>query len=379
MSRPSGSLSTANLLNQLSTPSFVPSARELSNFGPLSSSFNSFQSVASRPLQTRGLSSTTVPTTSAPSFLDRVGSAINTATTFAQEFGRTYVDYVGTGLSTAGTTFNNNVRNIGTTVGDIASGLYYDPAGKSREIRTSLYDAGVGLKNAAVYAYNNPDATVSGLASSAGNYLDRLTSDPRVSGELLGNYGTTVVSGGVTAAGKQVVGRGLSALNSLFGPKLRAPIQVELELATEFEKRAAQYAANELGETVIQSQIRQGAVNKGFDFISFTGTGKNSRLFINEVKNVTGKVASSSFSVFGLGKSQLKSFDNALSLARTAIYDAGLDKRTRDALIDQLLPGGGAAIRLIGSQSKGTVFNPYVNDLIGKTTGFITGEGFHLK
>ena len=159
----------------------------------------------------------------------------------------------------------------------------------------------------------------------------------------------------------------------------RSPIQVELELATDFENRAAQFAANELRETVIQSQVRQGAVNRGFDFLSFTGTGRDARLFINEVKNVTGRVASSSFSTFGLGRSGVKTFREAVGFAQAAIDNAGLDNATRLTLLNQVVPGGGAAVRLIGSQAKGTVFNPFVNDLIGQTTNFITGEGFLIK
>ncbi len=168
-------------------------------------------------------------------------------------------------------------------------------------------------------------------------------------------------------------------ITKFFSPKkARAPIQVELELATKFEQRA-QVAARQLGETVIQSQVKQGAVNRGFDFLSFTGTGKNARLFINEVKNVAGKVATRSFSTFGLGKSGLKSFNQSLGFATEAINSAGLGRATTNALLNQLAPGGNAAIRLIGSQAKGTVFNPFVNDLIGQTTNFITGEGFLIK
>lgn len=63
---------------------------------------------------------------------------------------------------------------------------------------------------------------------------------------------------------------------------------------------------------------------------------------------------------------------------RRAIHRTGLDRATRNALLAQLEPTGGAVIRLIGSQAKGTIFNPKVNDAIGKVTGFITGEGFKL-
>ena len=75
----------------------------------------------------------------------------------------------------------------------------------------------------------------------------------------------------------------------------------------------------------------------------------------------------------------MKSFDEALGFAERAINRAKLDEATRTALLNQIVPGSGAAIRLIGSQTKGTVFSPFVNDLIGHTTDFITGEGFLLK
>jgi hypothetical protein len=154
-------------------------------------------------------------------------------------------------------------------------------------------------------------------------------------------------------------------------------IQQELQEAINFE-RAAQSHVQSLGETVIQTQYAQGAVQRGFDFASFTGQGANAKLFINEVKNVAGEVAARSFSALGLGKSGVKSFEKALDATRRAVRAAGLDAATEQALLRQLQKGGSAVVRVIGSQAKGTVFDPNVLEAIGKTTKYIAGHGFNL-
>jgi hypothetical protein len=147
---------------------------------------------------------------------------------------------------------------------------------------------------------------------------------------------------------------------------------------TRLEDAARGYARDSLGETIIESQFQRGAAMRGFDFLSFTGTGSNSRLFINEVKNVTGRARGSKFTVFGLGWGGSSVFDKALDQAQRAISNAGLDKATTDALLRQLRPGGNAAIRLIGNAAKKTHFAPSVLERIRHATGFIVGEGFSL-
>jgi hypothetical protein len=117
---------------------------------------------------------------------------------------------------------------------------------------------------------------------------------------------------------------------------------------------------------------------RGFDFLSYTGTGSNARLFINEVKNVTVRVRGSKFTVFGLGWGGGPVFTEAVLNAQTAILNHGLDKATTEALLRQLSPGGNAAIRLIGNSAKKTYFAPSVLERIGHATGFIVGEGFSL-
>ena len=154
------------------------------------------------------------PTTAtSPSLLSQVGSGLSTAATVAKNFGRDYVSYLGTEVSTAGQRIVDNGRRAGTAAGDLVSGLYYDPQGKINEIGTSVYNVGAGLQSAASYAYNNPGAALSGIGNATVNYLDRLTSDPTVSGNLFGDFATSFATGGATAAGKQALGSSLNALS----------------------------------------------------------------------------------------------------------------------------------------------------------------------
>ena len=160
-------------------------------------------------------------------------------------------------------------------------------------------------------------------------------------------------------------------------------VQELLEQSRRFERVARGYVRNELNETVIRTQQRVGAADRGFDFISFSGTGANAKLFINEVKFVTGRARSRKFSVFNVGKTaggkdRTGNFDTALGIARDAIIDLDLDRITRDALLRQLRPNGSAVIRLIGSTDKATHFDPKIIERIGKATGFVAGEGFNL-
>jgi hypothetical protein len=111
--------------------------------------------------------------------------------------------------------------------------------------------------------------------------------------------------------------------------------------------------------------------------VSFSGTGRNAKLFINEVKNVTGRVRGSKFTVFGLGWGGGGVFDDAIVQSRKAIATAGLDKTTRKVLLDQL-ENKTATIRLIGNSAKGTSFASSVIERVRYATKFISIEGFNL-
>jgi hypothetical protein len=117
---------------------------------------------------------------------------------------------------------------------------------------------------------------------------------------------------------------------------------------------------------VIETQYLQGAVPKGFDFLSFKGAGESAQLFINEAKAVAGSVRAEKFTTFGLGASGKRTLDAALRVARDRIENAGLDVLTRQTLLGQL-ESGAARIRLIGG--RGTQFSREVIGALEEATG----------
>jgi hypothetical protein len=120
-------------------------------------------------------------------------------------------------------------------------------------------------------------------------------------------------------------------------------------------ERKAQQAAAADGEVVIQSQERKGAVDKGFDFLSYTGTGKDAKLFINEAKAYNGNVTETAFSCFGMGRrAKPTTLNESIKLAREAIIKQVPDAATREALLAQL-DNKTATVRLFGVG--GTVVN----------------------
>jgi hypothetical protein len=116
------------------------------------------------------------------------------------------------------------------------------------------------------------------------------------------------------------------------------------------------------GETVINSQRPRGPhINEGFDSLSYTGTGKDAKLFINDAKNVVGEVTVEDFRSFGLSGKTGKGYHpppdtlaRSKRIAQEAIESQVKDRATREALLDQLNGVGGAkaTVRIIAP--KGT-------------------------
>lgn len=117
-------------------------------------------------------------------------------------------------------------------------------------------------------------------------------------------------------------------------------------------ENAAQKAVRQSGATVIGgTKVGKG----GFDFLSFTGTGTSAQLTINEVKNELGRVSGSKFTAFGQGRSGLRTLERNIRAGERAIMGAGLDRATRQTLLDQLRGRAGQAnVRVIGSLGKET-------------------------
>ena len=132
------------------------------------------------------------------------------------------------------------------------------------------------------------------------------------------------------------------------------------------------------GETILHSQRRIGTVDQGFDSISYIGQGQDARLFINEFKRWESVVPASKFTTFGLGKSGIRTFDNAMRYARRTIENSVKDEATRRVLLRQL-DDQAATIRVIGGRVDTAVRSPRLHTFVGdspvlnritETTGF---------
>jgi RHS repeat-associated protein len=137
-----------------------------------------------------------------------------------------------------------------------------------------------------------------------------------------------------------------------------------------FEAKARTVMA-EAGETVIVSQRPRGAVRLGFDFLTVEGTGAEAKLIINEAKGVEGAVVATDFGPFGLGRNAANggenTLNNSLKFAEDAINNAGIDKATKRALIQQLRDKT-ASVRIIGRDT--TVMSQEVMVQITAKSGF---------
>src|SRR5262249_1496878 len=106
--------------------------------------------------------------------------------------------------------------------------------------------------------------------------------------------------------------------------------------------------------TVINSQWMQGPIPRGFDSLSYTGTGKQAKLYINDAKDYKGAVTETDFSAFGLsgkkgrpGAKLPDTLKESMRRAEAAINEQVKDVATRDELIRQLRAKE-ATVRIIG-------------------------------
>jgi hypothetical protein len=97
----------------------------------------------------------------------------------------------------------------------------------------------------------------------------------------------------------------------------------------------------------------QGPIPRGFDSLSYTGTGKQAKLYINDAKNYQGAVKEKDFSAFGLsgkngrpGAKPRDTLKESMDKAEDAIRAQVKDVATRDELIRQLR-GKSATVRIV--------------------------------
>ena len=177
-------------------------------------------------------------------------------------FGRVYAHFLGIELETAGSTITETGRAAGDFFGDHISQAYYDPSAEAERVKRAAISTAVGASNAAQYIYNNPTQALSAAGRGTVNYLDRLTSDPTVSGQLLGNYAVSTAlfaAGGATRQATGHLGR------------LRAPRGVPQGLTPrQFDRISAQIRskADELGlgsDIVVQGSRARGTARATSD------------------------------------------------------------------------------------------------------------------
>jgi len=129
------------------------------------------------------------------------------AATETMRFGQGYGDKFVTQGSTAGSTLWSSGGAMGDSIGTHASTMWYDPAEEWMSLRNSATSTYNGVYNLGASLYNNPGATASSAFNSSVDYLDRFTSDPKVSGEFLGNGARDTAIFAVTAgAGNAIKG-----------------------------------------------------------------------------------------------------------------------------------------------------------------------------
>ncbi len=135
-----------------------------------------------------------------------------------------------------------------------------------------------------------------------------------------------------------------------------------------FEIRALSFLAEFAGETIIKTKFFVGAVDRGIDFASISGTGRNARLIFNEAKNVKGLVRNESFTAFGLGAGKRKVWETNVKKVVEAIDKVPLDDLTKKTIRDQLRRKE-ITVRVIGSGPKRTEFQSDLLAQLRQATG----------
>jgi RHS repeat-associated protein len=136
-------------------------------------------------------------------------------------------------------------------------------------------------------------------------------------------------------------------------PRRAASANAARAKGSAFEPRA-RAALEARHETVINSQEMQGPIPRGFDSLSYTGTGNQAKLYINDAKDYQGAVKERAFSAFGLsgkkgrpGANPPDTLKKSMDIAERAIKEQVKDDLTQRILLQQLREKT-ATVRIIG-------------------------------
>ncbi|HNQ91286.1 MAG TPA: RHS repeat-associated core domain-containing protein, partial [Verrucomicrobiota bacterium] len=127
------------------------------------------------------------------------------------------------------------------------------------------------------------------------------------------------------------------------GVALRAPSTAGLGVSPQALRLQANIARGELGEinalalqrslgeTIVNTQFRQGAVLRGFESVSALEAPGGLRVFVTDVKAIAGNVAPSRLSAFGLNRAA--TFEENMAFARRAVTAQVTDPAVRNTML----------------------------------------------
>lgn len=276
---------------------------------------------------------------SGPGFFSKLGSGIYNAVS-------NYPNFLGTELSTGGATIVDNVYAMRDFVGDHLSTLWFDPAAERDRFDRAKDAVAWGIFNTGSYVAQHPIQSVIDAASATGNYLNRVTADPEVSGRLVGNWATNLaltgaggVAGGLvpewlvgTTRGARIAGELAPTVSAPQTAGLARSAVVSAERAEEFLLKngiGAERARNFLGS--FDGPITARIVEPGETFLRYTDVASSRGSFLT-----TTQFASPSEAVEGL---YLGPYGNNASLVQP-ITASG-----RSIVLEGGIQNGGVGVR----------------------------------
>jgi RHS repeat-associated protein len=176
-------------------------------------------------------------------------------------FASTFVHNVGVTVSTAGKTIWKTGEEMGEEMGDAigthVARTWYSPQEEMTALHETVTTTAAGLSQLAQTVYEDPVGVSQSFGASSLRYLDRLTSDPETSGQLLGHGAVVWASAGaggaaanatrsIAAAGNlsAAAGRASAAMRTLIpSRRLREGLEEATELTDDLGRAIAPSSA----------------------------------------------------------------------------------------------------------------------------------------
>jgi RHS repeat-associated protein len=126
----------------------------------------------------------------------------------------------------------------------------------------------------------------------------------------------------------------------------------------------AQALQRSLGETIVNTQFRQGTALRGFESVSAVQTAAGLRVFVTEVKTIAGNVTPSRLSAFGLNRAA--TFEGNISFAQRAVAGQVTDLPLQRTIL-QALEERTFTVRILGP--RGIRVSPSTSSRLQTVTG----------